>query len=221
MLDLSRFCAAAIALACVVVAAPAEAHRHDARVYRVVHHQIGDPMGGNPFACCFYGLRIYPVVKRARHHGAHRHRAPAEKIAVPLPRPRPAEVKHSGHINKTVNATIPTGAPWLDRLRHWLGGNPTVWSHQWCARALNMALRAAGIRGTGDNRAISFARYGHPTGSKRGAIAVMPHHVGIVLAEKRDRILLLSGNHGHRVGIGWYAKARIIAYRWPPPGRST
>lgn len=94
-----------------------------------------------------------------------------------------------------------------------LGGNPTGMSHKWCAAALNVWLRRTGHRGSGSNTAISFAHYGHPTGARVGAIAVMPHHVGIVKAVGPGYVTLVSGNHGHRVGVGNYRTSRIIAFR--------
>lgn len=91
----------------------------------------------------------------------------------------------------------------------------TPYARAWCADALNAWLRQAGYRGTGDGRAISFARYGRPSGPRIGAIAVMRHHVGIVVGRDARGIVLLSGNHARRVGIGVYASHRIIAFREP------
>ena len=80
---------------------------------------------------------------------------------------------------------------------------------------MNVWLARAGYRGTDDGRAISFARYGRPSGPQIGSIAVMRHHVGIVIGHASRGPVLLSGNHGHRVGIGVYSARRIIAYREP------
>jgi hypothetical protein len=65
------------------------------------------------------------------------------------------------------------------------------------------------------NAARRWARYGAPArGPARGAIGVMPHHVGIVLGRCADgRIHLRSGNHNKRVGDGCYAARRFIAWR--------
>ncbi len=78
-------------------------------------------------------------------------------------------------------------------------------------------LRASGhpISGT-DHRAVSFARYGRPTSPHVGAVAVLPHHVGIVAGVSRAGVVLLSGNHGRRVAYGVYPMRRIIAFRDPP-----
>lgn len=94
-------------------------------------------------------------------------------------------------------------------------GRFTPWARAWCADAVNAWLRMAGYRGTGDGRAISFARYGRPSGPQIGAIAVLRHHVGIVIGRSGRGVVLLSGNHSRRVGIGVYASHRIIAFREP------
>jgi len=91
----------------------------------------------------------------------------------------------------------------------------TRYARAWCADAMNAWLARAGYRGTGDGRAISFARYGRATGPRVGSIAVMRHHVGIVVGYGSRGPILLSGNHARRVGIGEYSAHRIIAYREP------
>lgn len=91
----------------------------------------------------------------------------------------------------------------------------TRYARAWCADAMNAWLARAGYRGTGDGRAISFARYGRPTGPRVGSIAVMRHHVGIVVGYGSRGPILLSGNHARRVGVGEYSAHRIIAYREP------
>ena len=93
-----------------------------------------------------------------------------------------------------------------------LGDNPTGWSHNWCGRFLAMTLEEAGYSG-GGNLAAGYADYGLPAKAQVGAIAVMPHHVGIVTAVGSDYVVLVSGNHGHKVGVGRYASNKIIAYR--------
>jgi uncharacterized protein (TIGR02594 family) len=97
----------------------------------------------------------------------------------------------------------------------YLGGNPTGWSHNWCAHFMNMVLRQAGMQGTGSDEARSFDRIGSPaSGPAPGEIAVVRHghHVGVVLEVingGRD-VLLRSGNHGHRVGDGIYPTSGAV-----------
>jgi hypothetical protein len=55
---------------------------------------------------------------------------------------------------------------------------------------------------------------GHSAGGPQaGAIAVWPHHVGLIQATEGGRILLLSGNDGHVVRERWRSTSGIIAYR--------
>ncbi len=93
-----------------------------------------------------------------------------------------------------------------------LGGNPTGWSHNWCGRFLAMTLEEAGHR-SGGNMAAGYKDYGKPAKAQVGAIAVLPHHVGLVTAVGPGYVVLLSGNHGRKVGVGRYAINKIIAYR--------
>jgi len=97
--------------------------------------------------------------------------------------------------------------------------NPTGWSHNWCARYLDMVLQEAGYP-SGGNLARGYASYGQPTPARVGAIAVMPNHVGVVAFVGDDYVILISGNHGgssgHRtVGLGRYAMSRITTFRMP------
>jgi len=78
----------------------------------------------------------------------------------------------------------------------------------WCSAFLRKLTNAKGV----DDRAISWLK--RPRTAKRiGAIAVMAHHVGIVKGfDRSGNPILISGNHGHRVGVGVYSKYRILAY---------
>lgn len=101
--------------------------------------------------------------------------------------------------------------------RSYLGrGNFTGFREAWCADAVRAWLRQSGHSTAGtDHRAISFARYGRRTSPHVGAIAVLRHHVGIVAGFERGRVVLLSGNHRKRVGIGVYPARKILAFREP------
>ena len=63
-----------------------------------------------------------------------------------------------------------------------------------------------------------WAHAGPRTSAHPGAIMAMAHHVGVVLERVGRRVLLLSGNHSHKVGIGWYSIARAIAFIDPVKG---
>ena len=108
-----------------------------------------------------------------------------------------------------------SGADMLDGARRFLGSrNPTGFHGAWCGAFMAMIARREGRSiPPSPLLARSWARAGRPSGPVVGAIAVMPHHVGVVAAVKPGKVLLVSGNHGHRVGVGWYAARRVIAYR--------
>lgn len=172
-----------------------------------------------------------PVHKLASKHSASSHAAKHTATKVASKRPIVHSATRSVRATKTVSPTHPeesasqecapseacddvvSGGSQLIRLAmEHLGANPTGWSHNWCGRFLAMTLEAAGHRG-GGNLAAGYADYGLPAKAQVGAIAVMPHHVGIVTAVGPDYVVLLSGNHAHKVGVGRYASNKIIAYR--------
>ncbi|MEG6510085.1 hypothetical protein V6C03_14030 [Methyloligella sp. 2.7D] len=109
------------------------------------------------------------------------------------------------------------GTPWLKAAMKDVGTNPTGWSHQWCGRYMREVMPNA----ISSNRAIDWKHYGKALkGPKVGAVAVMPHHVGIVTSYDGSSVTLVSGNHSgssgnRKVGVGRYSRSRIVAYRWP------
>jgi uncharacterized protein (TIGR02594 family) len=83
-------------------------------------------------------------------------------------------------------------------------------------------LERSGYQGTGSDAANSFASYGRRvSGPQVGAIAVMTRgknggHVGIVSGvDASGNPIIISGNHGHRVGEGVYPRGRVYAYVLP------
>lgn len=155
-----------------------------------------------------------PVVFRARH------------ASLPIPRRRPVRAVHEhaplprqhhmGYLFAGEGDRFGT-SQLIGVARRYLGrGNFTGYREAWCADALRAWLRQSGhsLAGT-DHRAISFARYGRPSGPHVGAVAVLRHHVGIVAGLTRRGVILLSGNHSHRVAYGVYPLRRIVAFREP------
>jgi uncharacterized protein (TIGR02594 family) len=96
-------------------------------------------------------------------------------------------------------------------------GRPSGCPNAWCACYLEHVLKKAGLPTLGSFAARDFAKYGkRAKAGQVGAIMVMPHHVGVVAGKCPDgRIRLVSGNHGHKVGIGCYAAGKAIAWRLP------
>ncbi len=143
-------------------------------------------------------------------------RVETAQIVVPLR----ARSRHRARPSRTMLAApldIRTPSQLVTIAQRYIGSRRfTSHARAWCADALNVWLRQAGYRGTGDGRAISFARYGRAAGGPRiGSIAVMRHHVGIVVGRTARGPVLLSGNHARRVGVGVYSAHRILAYREP------
>jgi uncharacterized protein (TIGR02594 family) len=111
--------------------------------------------------------------------------------------------------------------------RKYIGTNPTAMQRRWCARFLNLVLNKTGYRGTGSDAARSFASYGRRINEPRiGAIAVLSRgknqnlgHVGIVTGvDGNGNPVIISGNHGRRVGESTYPRGRVIAYVMPADG---
>jgi uncharacterized protein (TIGR02594 family) len=106
--------------------------------------------------------------------------------------------------------------------RKYIGTNPTARKKLWCATFMNFVLARTGYVGTGSDAAKSFASYGRRISEpKIGAIAVLTRgkrggHVGIVTGlDANGNPIIISGNHGHRVGEATYPRARVIAYVMP------
>ncbi len=109
----------------------------------------------------------------------------------------------------------------VSEARRYIGGNPTGRGSLWCAAFMNLVLQRTGHRVTGSNMARSFASYGQRvTGPQVGAIAVMSRrgggHVGVVSGlDAKGNVIVISGNHGHRVAESVYPRSRIYAYVLP------
>ena len=115
-----------------------------------------------------------------------------------------------------------TQSPIVDEARRWIGTNPTGWERLWCAKFMNFILERTGYRGSGSNRADSFASYGHRIpGPQVGAIAVMSRgagggHVGVVSGfDRSGNPIIISGNHNRTVAEAAYPRGRIYAYVMP------
>lgn len=104
--------------------------------------------------------------------------------------------------------------------KRYLGTNPTRRGRRWCAEFMNMVERKVGRSGTGSAMAKSYANYGRRVSNPRpGDIAVLSRkgggHVGYVMSVQGNKVKLISGNHGRKVGIGTYPRSRVIAFVRP------
>lgn len=105
------------------------------------------------------------------------------------------------------------GPYWLDRAMRDIGTNPTGWSSRWCGRYIDMR-----VPGKWSNKAIANRNHGRPSTCRRGAIAVMNGHIGIVVNCSGQSCKVLSGNgRGRKVDVKNYKRSRIVACRWPHP----
>ena len=111
--------------------------------------------------------------------------------------------------------------------RKYIGTNPTNRNRLWCATFMNMVLAKTGYSGTNSDAAKSFAQYGQRISApKVGAIAVLTRgkrggHVGVVSGiDANGNPIIISGNHGRKVGEAIYPRSRVIAYVLPSERRS-
>jgi uncharacterized protein (TIGR02594 family) len=85
----------------------------------------------------------------------------------------------------------------------------------WCADFMNMITHSGN-----DRTAMSYKHRGQPASyGCVNCVAVITRrgggHVGVVSGyDKHGNPILISGNHGRKVGVGAYAKSRVVAYRY-------
>ncbi len=133
----------------------------------------------------------------------------------------------STSINETPKRPMLGWPALVSEARKYIGTNPTARSRLWCATFMNMVLAKVGYSGTNSDAAKSFAQYGSRISEPRvGAIAVLTRgrtggHVGVVSGiDSQGNPIIISGNHGHRVGEAIYPRSRVIAYVMPSGDRN-
>jgi len=184
---------------------------HRAAVRRSARHQAGFTLAG-----IFSGHQAARTAKRG--HIAERRvaRTNARQVSRSV---RNAYAARTAY--RTGGASFGSSSSLVAEARRYMGTNPTGRSSLWCARFMNMVLQRTGHRGTGSDMARSFANYGRRvSGPRVGAIAVLARgrggHVGVVSGvDARGNPIIISGNHGRRVGEGVYPRGRVIAYVMP------
>jgi uncharacterized protein (TIGR02594 family) len=196
-----RFSVAALALALAAVIYPGAAAAHKA------HHGRALARGASHHA--------RPIIAPAANVAASRGRTDV----MPRKPARPVWLPLGGRIEFGIGGNL------INIARSHLGATAAQLGlprHLWCADFMNrVVLPAAGYRGTGSRQARSFAHYGHRLpGPQVGAIAVLRRgrggHVGVVTGiDASGDPIIISGNHGRRVGEGVYPRGRVIAYVAP------
>ena len=176
------------------------------------------------------------IAQRARHGVRNvRHKTIAQRAAWIAAKYRASP--HAAHEDRAARlASMPVAEPpqrpafgWpilVREARKYIGTNPTARTRLWCATFMNLVLAKVGYAGTNSDAARSFATYGHRISEPRiGAIAVLTRgrnggHVGVVSGvDPHGNPIIISGNHGRRVGEGVYSRSRVIAYVMPSERR--
>ncbi len=109
------------------------------------------------------------------------------------------------------------GASMISTAQSYSGRNPTGRSRQWCGEFMAMVARQSGGRvPEGYAKASNWAKLPRTT-EHVGAVAVMPHHVGIVTGQcENGGVKIVSGNFGRaKVGEGCISRSRIMAFVQP------
>ena len=106
-------------------------------------------------------------------------------------------------------------------------GHPEVKDDEtaWCAAFLGACLERAGIASTRSLMARSYLGWGDAVSEPRaGAIAVVSRtsdpslgHVGFLVGETTDTIILLGGNQSDAVTVAAFSRSRLLGLRWPAP----
>ena len=100
--------------------------------------------------------------------------------------------------------------------RSYMGSNPTGRRRLWCAAFIAKIAPNIAAKVSNPNMAKSYLQLPHVS-AQVGALAVLGRrhggHIGIVTGfDSSGNPTIVSGNHGHKVGEGTYAKGRVIAY---------
>jgi uncharacterized protein (TIGR02594 family) len=173
-------------------------------------------MSGSAFSQPLPEPKPKPQAAQQQHRGSVAHRA-----TNPKPNWRAARLRSMPVTQEPKRP--PLGWPALvSEARKYIGTNPTDRKRLWCATFMNMVLAKTGYSGTNSDAAKSFAQYGHRISvPKVGAIAVLTRgkrggHVGVVTGiDANGNPIIISGNHGNRVGEAIYPRSRVIAYVMP------
>jgi len=93
-------------------------------------------------------------------------------------------------------------------------GKVTPFAGPWCRDFVNMVLERAGVRVADHSRvAIAALNLGPRTNQPRpGDLAVMPRHVGFVVADRGATVEIVSGNWGHRVARATLPRWAFVAF---------
>jgi hypothetical protein len=105
-----------------------------------------------------------------------------------------------------------------EAVRYVGSGKLTALPGAWCADAVNVWLRAIGKPPLASRMAGAALSYGPRGSGQPGDLAVFmgrrgAYHVGVVVASLGDRVEVVSGNWGHRVGRAVVSRRSLIFVR--------
>jgi hypothetical protein len=97
-------------------------------------------------------------------------------------------------------------------------GKFTALPGAWCADAVSFWLQRAGKPPLANRMAGAALSYGPRSVGRPGDLAVFmgrrgAYHVGVVVASLGDRVEVVSGNWGHRVGRAFVSRRSLIFVR--------
>ena len=106
----------------------------------------------------------------------------------------------------------------IEAARYVGSGKFTSLPGAWCADAVNVWLRATGRPPLASRMAGAALSYGPRGNGAPGDLAVFmgrrgAYHVGVVVASLGDRVEVVSGNWGHRVGRAVASRRSLIFVR--------
>lgn len=93
----------------------------------------------------------------------------------------------------------------------------------WCSAFANWCMLKSGITGSGKANARSWLLWGSQIkkAPPYGCIVVLKRgksewqgHVGFLVFDGSDRIMVLGGNQSDRVSIAAFKKSDVLGYRW-------
>jgi uncharacterized protein (TIGR02594 family) len=95
----------------------------------------------------------------------------------------------------------------------------------WCSAFVNWCMEQAGIKGTNSAWARSWLKWGREPDMEKpdewaGCVVILSRgansgHVGFLDDYDSDRVRLLGGNQGDKVGYAWFPMDRVLGYRIP------
>jgi uncharacterized protein (TIGR02594 family) len=148
--------------------------------------------------------------RHAFHHGVRRYSRASEGAPAAL-----SQSATAAEASASASQLVRTALRYVGAKR-----DPSGFRGEWCGDFMGYVARKGGYRvPVGYRLARSWVKAGpRLRGPTPGAAMVMSHHVGIVLKAQGRSVLLLSGNHGRKVAIGWYPMSSAIAFVRPERG---